>query len=313
MVILHGLIGIALTAAQVAAPPESSPASPPVSAPASTTVVVPLNGFDLGKKPGSEVSKTQAETILSQCSDRRFETSAEGMIDGEMKRRRITLCAAPGDSDGQWIVKLENAVAWVKAQAGLSDPVKGKLVADLQAKISEVKSIRPLRALPSSGLRAEDALVATVPPMPPPLPGPSNSLSIALPLVTRPPPAPALRRVGAIQTQVSKPRISISCPPPAEPSIAAPCFDLAADTALVVRAEENVKTKLSLRFIRDGDLRGSIALGMMRRGQIVRIRLPARVCAGVVRGRVEIQTIVTDPASGAQQVADTQGPFRLHC
>ena len=91
------------------------------------------------------------------------------------------------------------------------------------------------------------------------------------------------------------------------------CSDLASDTLLVIRADEDLKTKVSLRFIRDGDRRGGIALGAMRRGQIVRTRLPARVCAGVVRGRVELQTVVTDPQTQIEQVADTQGPFLLRC
>lgn len=288
MINVHGLIGIALAAAQVAIPPEPAPESRPPS----TTTVVPLDGFNLGAKPAKELTRDQAETLRSQCGDRRFETSAEGMIDGEMKRRKITLCASPGDSNAQWIVKLENAVVWVKAQPGLSDPVKAKLVSDLETKIGQVKSVAPMRALPSTGLPAADALVATVPPLSP---------------------SPQLRQVRALQPQVSKPRLSISCPSPGEPGVATPCIDLAADTLLMIRADEDLKTKVSIRFVREGDLRGGVALGMMRRGQIIRTRLPARVCAGVVRSRVEMQTIVINPLSRAEQVADTQGPFLLRC
>lgn len=95
--------------------------------------------------------------------------------------------------------------------------------------------------------------------------------------------------------------------------MASSCSDLASDTLLMIRADEDLKTKVSLRFIRDGDPRGGIALGTMRRGQVVRSRLPSKVCSGVVRGRVVMQTVVTDPQTRIEQVADTQGPYLLRC
>ena len=70
---------------------------------------------------------------------------------------------------------------------------------------------------------------------------------------------------------------------------------------ITVRADADLTSRLSLRFVRDGDLRGAIAIGPMRRGKIVQARVPARVCSGVVLARVVIQTVVTDPQSWAEQ------------
>jgi hypothetical protein len=298
MTMMHWLIGVALAAVQVAGPPESPPPSAPESAPSATTTVVPLNGFDLGAKPANEVTKTQAQTILSQCSDRRFETSAEGMIDGEMRRRKITLCAAPGDSDAQWIVKLENAVVWVKAQAGLSDPVKAKLVGDLTTKIGQLRSFAPLRALPSAGLPAMDALVATVPPMPPPLPRPtlsaSSLLAGALPLPVRPP-------------------LTIRCLDTGERGAGTRCDRLAPDTVFTVHADADLAGPATLRFVRKGQLRAEIAVAALRQGQIFRLKLPPQVCSGVVRSDVSIEIMAESRPGQIAQVADKLGPFGLHC
>ena len=85
---------------------------------------------------------------------------------------------------------------------------------------------------------------------------------------------------------VARPGMTISCSWTGDPGSAGLCDELSAATLLVIRADADLKTKVSVRFVRDGDPRGEIALAPMRRGQIVRARLPARVCGGVVRGQV---------------------------
>ena len=309
MIIARGLIGIVLAAAQAAAAPASpAPASPPPasSAPSaigaqapSTTSVVSVDGFNLGAKSAATLTPDQAATLRSQCGDRRFETSADGMIDGELKRRKITLCAAPGDSNAQWIAKLENAVSWVRAQPGLSDPVKAQLVASLQAKIESERSLGPMRALPSGGLPAADALVATVPPMPPPLPRSTLSgaamLALAPPLVARPP-------------------LTIRCLAAGERGAGTACGKLAATTVFTVHADADLAGPTTLRFTRRGEFRAETEVAALRRGQILRVKMPSQVCAGVVRSDVAIEIMSASSNSGrVAQIADKVGPFDLHC
>jgi hypothetical protein len=141
-----------------------------------------------------------------------------------------------------------------------------------------------------------EPLVATVRPLPP-----------------RPAPSPAPGQVALLQPPVAKPRLTVSCTLAGDQGGPMPCSDLEAATLLVIRAGENLSSKTSLRFVRDGEQRAALALGTMRRGQIVRARLPARVCSGVVRARVVIQTLVSDPQSGAERVADSHGPINLRC
>jgi hypothetical protein len=266
-----------------------------------------------------EVPKSEAEAFIARCGSRKFETEVISDNRGKARKAKILLCAKPKESDEHWIATLEKAATQIEASPELSATAKSKVIGELQAAISQVLSQKgaslitqdKAQAGVTGGPQSEQLAIVPVSPAlkPNPMPRPEPLVATVPPL----PQSPALGRVRAIQPQVSKPRLSISCPPAGEPGAVTPCSDLAADTLLVIRADEDLKTRVSLRFVRDGDPRGGIALGMMRRGQIVRTRLPARVCAGVVRGRVEMQTVVTDPHSRAELVADTQGPFRLHC
>ena len=261
-----------------------------------TTAVTP-EAFNLGAKPAKELTQTQAQDILSKCGDRKFETSAEGMIGGKLRRRRMTLCAEPGESDAQWLAKLENAVTWVKAQTDLSDPVKDQLVAELRKEIARPKSVRLMPAPPAARLPAADALVATVPPMPAPLPAPVLTLasSIVSPLMARPP-------------------LTIRCLGAGERGAGSRCDRLAPGMMFAVQADADLSGPASLRFVRKGQQRAEIDVAALRQGQIVRLKLPPQVCSGVVRSEVAIQIVAGKTMPGrVAQVTDTLGPFPIHC
>jgi hypothetical protein len=297
MIILPGLMAIALGAAQLAAAPQPAPPAANGPQPSSTTTVVPVNGFDLGAKPANALTRNQAEALQSQCDDRRFETSADGMIDGAMKRRKISLCAAPGESNIQWITKLENAVAWVRAQPGLSDPVKAKLVADLRTRIGQERSVVSLRAMPSAGLSAADALVATVPPMPPPLPPQSLSASSLLA-------SPSQARVP----------LTIRCLGAGERGEGGRCDRLDPDTVFAVRADANLARPAVLRFLRRGETRAEIPVTALRQGQVIRVKLPLEVCSRVTASVVTIEVLAGGPATAlGTRMSEELGPFRLRC
>ena len=300
MIAVHWLIAVA-AAAQGSAPFE--PAGDPQAG--------ALANFDVRNVARErELPKSDAEAFIARCGSRKFETTVNSNNKGKLRKAKILLCAKPDESDEQWIATLEKAAAQLEASPELSADAKAKVVGEIQAAIGQVRSALSAHAQTavSSG---PQAVIAPMPPVltPPPTPRPAPLVSNVPPL----PRSPAAAPVRAITSPIAKPRISISCPPPGEPGMASPCSDLASDTLLMIRADEDLKTKVSLRFIRDGDPRGGIALGSMRRGQIVRSRLPSRVCTGVVRGRVVMQTVVIDPISRAEQVADTQGPFALRC
>ena len=53
-------------------------------------------------------------------------------------------------------------------------------------------------------------------------------------------------------------------------------------------------------------------LAALQKGQVMRVRLPTEVCAGVTRGSVEIQVMRKAP-TGARQVVDALGPYDLRC
>ncbi len=290
MIISYWLTGIALAAAQATTSP------PP---PAATTIAPET--FNLGTKLGKDLTKSEAETILSKCSDRKFETSAEGLIGGKMRRRKMTLCAEPGDTDAQWIKKLEDAVTWVQAQTDLSVAVKTQLVAELRKEIARPKSVRLSPAIPSSVLPASDALVATVPPMPPPLPRvslPASSLltpTLASPLLARPP-------------------LTVRCLASGERGAGSSCGRLAPGTVFAVQADADLAGPATLRFVRKGRERGEVDVAALRRGQIARVKLPPEVCSGVVRSEVAIQIVAGKASPGrVAQVTDTLGPYPIHC
>jgi hypothetical protein len=260
--------------------------------------------------PEGVVSKSAAEAFIARCGSRKFETTVNSNNKGKLRKAKILLCAKPGETDEQWIATLEKAAAQLEASPELSAEAKSKVAGEIQAAIGQVRGALGAQAQTAVPSRLQTAITPMAPVLtPPPMPSPAPLVSNVPPL----PRSPTVAPVRAIASPVAKPRISISCPPPGEPGMASPCSDLASDTLLMIRADEDLKSKVSLRFIRDGDPRGGIALGTMRRGQIVRTRLPSRLCAGVVRGRVELQTVVTDPQTRVEQVADTQGPYLLRC
>ena len=53
--------------------------------------------------------------------------------------------------------------------------------------------------------------------------------------------------------------------------------------------------------------RAELDLGPLHKGDSVRERLPARVCSGVLRGKVQVQIL------NKSQVAETRGPYSLYC
>lgn len=75
----------------------------------------------------------------------------------------------------------------------------------------------------------------------------------------------------------------------------------------MIRADEDLAAGTSVRFLRGGEERAELDLGSLKKGGSLRERLPGRVCAGVLRGKVEVQIL------SKGRVADTLGPYALYC
>ena len=253
------------------------------------------------------ISKEQAEKILAQCGLRRFEATAQFEVDGKMRRTGMRLCATPSDSDADWIGKLEKAAAAVEAQAGLPDSAKTKLLTDLRGEIARLtllfQASRPaaggslLATAPRKAqpLPSPDALVATVPPMPPPLPR-----------------AKAATTVLGAASLLPPPPISIRCLESGERGPGSPCLEFEGRTVLAIKADADLMTPATLRFMRKDRPRGEIAVGPLRQGQVVQVRLPREVCSGVVRSQLAIEIVPGAPGASGPAAA-TEGPYTLRC
>ena len=257
-----------------------------------------------------EVPKTQAEAFIAQCGTRKFETEVISDNQGKVRKAKILLCAKAGESDDQWIATLEKAASQIAGSPALSAEAKSKVAGEIQTAIDQVRGKPDAHAGSATGIPSQ----AFTLPRAPGFGADPQTRSEPIVATVRPlPPPPVPRATAVVRPPISKPPISISCSQASDLAGPGDCIEFTPDTMLVVRADGDVKSRVSLRYVRDGDPRGGMALGVMRRGQIIRSRLPAQLCAGVVRGRVKVETVVFEPPGGAGQVADTQGPFLLRC
>jgi hypothetical protein len=238
---------------------------------------------------GEELSKEQAEQALSQCSSKRFQSTAEFEVDGKMRRTGVTVCAQPGDSDSAWIERLQKAAATVEAQQNLPQSAKSKLATDIRNEIARLK-------LKKATLPAADALVATVPPMP-------------APRVTAPQPPPGALPVTAL---LSAPPLTIRCLESGERGQGRPCDEFKRNTVLMVQADSDLTAPATLRFVRKGRLRSELGVGRLRQGEIKQLRIPGDVCAGVVRSQLAIEIVGRSSGSAAPGM-ETIGPLELRC
>ena len=163
--------------------------------------------------------------------------------------------------------------------------------------------------------------------MPPGTTGPLGGRSAALTLTASPtetaeystfqplpapkPPAPYTAAAAASAPPLPAPRLTLRCLATSRLSAEESCDLLERDTLMTVRADENLASGTSLRFLRRGDARGEIELPPLRSGQSRRFTLPPQLCSGVSGSRVQIEVVRATGSSS--QVVDTRGPFELRC
>ncbi|HVM38514.1 MAG TPA: hypothetical protein VM265_09025 [Sphingomicrobium sp.] len=222
----------------------------------------------------SEVSRAEAEALLAGCAGRRFETPVETVVDGKVRQSRFKLCGKAGQTDADWARTLQDAGRNVE-QSRMPAGVKDQIISALQAELAKLPQAAP---------------AASAAPLPAPVPPPAARPALGAAPVADPP------------------RLSFRCMA-ARGGVAGPCREVGADSLLLVHADEELKAGSRLRFLRRGDVRGELALAPMARGKSVRVKLPAALCAGVIRSQVEIQLLGTPGGT----VARTVGPLDLRC
>ncbi|HEX6218120.1 MAG TPA: hypothetical protein VFZ35_02465 [Sphingomicrobium sp.] len=222
-----------------------------------------------------------------------------------MRRSRLELCAADSETNGEWIAKLEKAEASVKAQSRLPESARFKLLSDLRGEIDRLKSGTTILAVsgdistiatPKSEVTVpkSDFAVAALPPMPTAKKGPNTKFD---PSNTATPPT-------------KRPQLSINCLNPG--GSAARCTRMGRDTTLEVQAEEDLASAVTLHFRRtDANREAAVRLAQLKRGDTVRMNVPADICKGVVLAEFDVQ--VSGPGSGGMRYADLVGPFEKRC
>jgi len=241
------------------------------------TALVSASG--LAQKPAA-APPPETKALVESCSAHKFETTVEVNVDGKVHSSKVKLCGKEGQSDADWATTLKDAAKKVQANAAMPPAVKEQIVTALNAEIANIEAAMAAARPPE---------YSTLPPLP------------TAPVVATRPPLPA--------AAMARPRLTIECFVPAEMGGGGPCMSLERETLLIVRANQDLGGGTRLRFLRRGDVRGELNLAQMRQGQSHRYSLPSALCSGVVSSKVEIQIL----GPGASQVADTLGPYQLHC
>jgi hypothetical protein len=271
-------------------------------------VAAPSLAQDQAAPADEEAVSAEKQAFLDACAARKFETTIQIDEDGSKVGKKVTLCGKVGQSDADWVATLKDAAAKTEANADMAPEVKGQIVTALILEITRIESAakavtavtlpKAIEAAPEVADRAQYSVLPPIPDAPRrAATAPRDPVKLTANVDSKPAPPP-----------VKKPRLTIRCLLPGEAGSGSACAALDRDTLLMVRADENLESATSLRFLRRGDAKGQIELAQLRQGQQVRSKLPSQLCAGVASSKVQIEVL-----AGGGQVVDTLGPYRLHC
>lgn len=257
----------------------------------------------------------ELKSLVDTCAAHKFETVVRN---DRGKGSKVRICGEAGQTDAQWLVTLQSSIKQTEANESLSQAMKRQIVKALEAEIARLEGAATLNLpVTAVGLSPEPAIsVAAVAPdaLPPELTAPSQRN----PEYSTLPPLPAPKRSVPVKlangtvlppTEPAKPllrpNILVRCAIPHEGFAA--CARLERETRLLVRAQGDMPPGTAIRFLRGGDNRAELDLSALKKGESLSERLPSRVCAGVLRGKVEVQILTKG------QVAETLGPWKLYC
>lgn len=242
---------------------------------------------------------------MQNCAAHSFETTIQLTgPDGKPRSSKVKMCGTEGQSDADWIRTLQDAVKKTSLSPQMPGAAKEQIIAAVNAEIDRLNA---------------SALA---------LPGGTDIAKLSKPQPTRSdvplsrdfgslPPLPAPTAVappnvlGAGGIGGAAPRLTLRCALAGDEDRPSDCDTIDKDTVLVLRADEAFPRGVAMRFVRSGDARGEVDLPALRLGQTANFRIPANVCRGVVRGRVEIQALGVNSPSGT--AAGTIGEYDLRC
>jgi hypothetical protein len=247
----------------------------------------------------SPAPPSKLETLAETCSAHKFETIVKNVTaDGRTRGSRVKICGEPGQTDADWLITLKDSMAKTESNQELTPAVRTQIIVALKAEIGRLEeaALAAATVAPLATIAVSHAPVS-VPEAPPEY--------ASVPQLPAPLPRVGTARASAASPPLVRPRLSLRCALPHESF--AECRRLERETQLSIRADEDLADGISLRFLRGGDTRADLDLGALKAGAALRERLPSRVCAGVLRGKVQVQVL------SKGRVADTLGPFALYC
>ena len=247
----------------------------------------------------------ELKALAETCTAHKFETIVA--IEGRRRGSKVKICGEPGQSDANWLNTLRDSVRKTEADEAMAPGLRDQIVTALKAEIARLETAASTQAAkptaPARLVGMSDQIVAPAEPAPqysvvPPLPAPMPRAGSAAAKASS-------ASASAAAAPMIRPQLTIRCALP--PEKFAGCASLERETRLMIRADEDIAPRTSLRFLRGGDTRAELELGTLRKGQSTREKLPGRVCSGVLRGKVQIQVL------NAGKVAETLGPYSLYC
>ena len=291
-------------------------------------------------KPVSKDSGKLVPKLIQSCDAHKFETVVVSMVDGQPHQSKVRLCGVEGQSDAAWIDTLRDAIRKLDANKDMPVSQRDQIVTAIKTEIARLTILGSGPIVPRRGSEASAAPpqslsrdYATLPPLPPPreiVPSPSlKDVSAGEPagpattdavrkdfaqLPPMPPPLPA--HPASAQAPVPSPavplRLKFGCDTPGDLSSDAPCAEFEPETRVTVHAGEDIPPGTLLQFVRNDRPQADVPLGGIRRGGMLRVALPAKVCSGFGSGKLELR-VVRDDGNGVPQPLNSEGPYSLRC
>lgn len=279
--------------------------------------------------------------LIQSCDAHKFETVVDTMAEGQPHQSKVKLCGVEGQSDAQWIDTLRDAIKKLEANKDMPSAQRDQIVSAIKTEIARLTILsagpvvprqgRPVVVVPEQPLSRD---YATLPPLPlpsgpaassvqkdmaqpAPVPGP-QSVPVQKDFAQLPPmppplaPAPATAAAPPVFIPATAPRLNFGCDSPGELSTDAPCAEFDRETTITIHAGEDVPAGTLLQFVRNDQPQADVPLGGLRRGAVLRVALPAKVCTGFGTGKLELR-ILREDASGAPRSLGAEGPYSLRC
>lgn len=278
--------------------------------------------------------------LIQSCDAHKFETVVNSMVEGQVHQSKVRLCGVEGQSDAQWIETLRDAIKKLDANTQMPAPQREQIVTAIKSEIARLmigaSPVVPRRARTGTAAPEEPLSrdYATLPPLPPPPaapPAPTGSDGAEVPTVAgarensiatvqkdfaQVPPMPRSPSVAAPPSRALvaavAPRLNFGCDTPGDLAADAPCAEFERETTVSIHAGEDVPAGTRLQFVRNDRPQADVSLDGLRRGAVLRLALPSKVCSGFASGKLELK-IVHDEGNGLSQPLSTLGPYSLRC